>query len=249
MAFLGFRAGPPSYDWRDVAAQKRIALVPGIRDGMGWEAAQLLAEIDTADDFYFDTCTQVNLQRWTAGRVALLGDAGCCASPLSGHGTTLAVVGAYVLAGELAGNYAVAFARYEHQLRPWVEEIHGSARRWGGLMIPENDAGRSTPKRLRAPAYIPTREITVGAQHDQDVECFCTTGLLDACEISYWLTSLSIRRCHRGLVANPCSPSWPGGPGFAAQFRRPQRRTGRSRQWSTPKNRAVTAMSQRQWAH
>jgi 2-polyprenyl-6-methoxyphenol hydroxylase-like FAD-dependent oxidoreductase len=70
-------------------------------------------------------------------RVALLGDAGCCASPLSGHGTTLAVVGAYVLAGD----YAVAFARYEHQLRPWVEEIHGSAKRWGGLMIPETMLG------------------------------------------------------------------------------------------------------------
>jgi len=65
MAFLGFRGGPPSYDWSDLAAQKRIALARA--SGMGWEAAQLLSEIETADDFWFDTCTQVQLPRWSTG--------------------------------------------------------------------------------------------------------------------------------------------------------------------------------------
>ena len=142
MAFLGFRGGPPSYDWRDIAAQKRIALAGA--SGMGWEAAQLLSQIDTADDFWFDSCTQVKLPRWSSGRVVLLGDAAWCSSPLTGHGTTLAIVGAYVLAGELAlagGDYDTAFAQYERKLRPLTGNICRSARRFGAVMIPQTTVG------------------------------------------------------------------------------------------------------------
>ena len=88
MAFLTFRGGPPSYEYRDVEAQKRITLLRG--SGMGWETAQLLSQVDTATDFYFDTCAQVRLENWSQGRIALLGDAAYCASPLSGHGATIA---------------------------------------------------------------------------------------------------------------------------------------------------------------
>jgi len=142
MAFLGFRGGPPSYDWSDLAAQKRIALARA--SGMGWEAAQLLSEIETADDFWFDTCTQVQLPRWSTGRAVLLGDAAWCTSPLTGHGTTLAVVGAYVLAGELAaagGNHTIAFTRYGDKLRLWVRRICQSARVFGAVMIPQTILG------------------------------------------------------------------------------------------------------------
>ena len=77
-----------------------------------------------SDDFYFDSVTQVKMKSWTKGRVALLGDAGYCASPLSGQGNNLALVGAYVFAGELkqAGdNYHRAFNRYNELLHPFVE--------------------------------------------------------------------------------------------------------------------------------
>ncbi len=44
-----------------------------------------------SDDFYFDSVSQVKMKSWTKGRVALLGDAGYCASPLSGQGNNLAL--------------------------------------------------------------------------------------------------------------------------------------------------------------
>jgi 2-polyprenyl-6-methoxyphenol hydroxylase-like FAD-dependent oxidoreductase len=64
------------------------------------------------------------MDTWSNGRVVLLGDSAFCASPISGQGTSLAVVGAYILAGELAaaaGDHTVAFPRYEQLMRGWVE--------------------------------------------------------------------------------------------------------------------------------
>jgi 2-polyprenyl-6-methoxyphenol hydroxylase-like FAD-dependent oxidoreductase len=77
----------------------------------------------TASDFFLDSVGQVRVDRWSRGRAVLLGDAGYCPTPLTGLGTSLALVGAYVLAGELAdarGDHEVAFDRYEHVMRPYV---------------------------------------------------------------------------------------------------------------------------------
>lgn len=90
----------------------------------GWEAANILELMPQSTSFYFDSVTQVKMKSWTKGRVALLGDAGYCASPLSGQGNNLALVGAYSFAGELKqaeGNYPHAFTRYNELLHPFVE--------------------------------------------------------------------------------------------------------------------------------
>lgn len=90
---------------------------------MGWEVPGLVAQLDDAPDFYFDSCSQVLLDSWSRGRVGLLGDAAYCPSPLTGQGTALAVVGAYVLAGELAAagdDHRAGLVRYEQRLRDWV---------------------------------------------------------------------------------------------------------------------------------
>ncbi|HLK79643.1 MAG TPA: FAD-dependent monooxygenase [Streptosporangiaceae bacterium] len=116
-----FFAGPPvDYDYRDAAQQQKI--VADAVAGMGWHVPELLAQMPGAEDFYFDSVSQVRLDRWSAGRVALIGDAGYAAGP-GGNGTGTAVVAAYVLAGELAaarGDYRAAFGRYERLLRPYV---------------------------------------------------------------------------------------------------------------------------------
>ncbi|MBT2227685.1 FAD-dependent monooxygenase [Nonomuraea sp. NEAU-A123] len=109
-------------DRRDVAAQRR--LVAETFAGAGWESATLLAAMPHSPDFYFDSASQVHLDRWSAGRVALVGDAAHSPSPLSGQGTSLALVGAYVLAGELkaaGGDHRVAFARYQEEMRGYVD--------------------------------------------------------------------------------------------------------------------------------
>jgi 2-polyprenyl-6-methoxyphenol hydroxylase-like FAD-dependent oxidoreductase len=91
---------------------------------LGWESNKILDLMNDSDDFYFDSIAQIKMDSWTKGRVALLGDAGYCASPLSGQGTNLAIIGAYILAGELksvGGDYSVAFKHYNELMRPLVD--------------------------------------------------------------------------------------------------------------------------------
>jgi 2-polyprenyl-6-methoxyphenol hydroxylase-like FAD-dependent oxidoreductase len=75
--------------------------------------------LEHAPDFYFDSISQIRMASWSSGRVTLVGDAGYSPGPAVGGGTALAVVGAYVLAGELraaGGDPATAFRRYETEL-------------------------------------------------------------------------------------------------------------------------------------
>jgi 2-polyprenyl-6-methoxyphenol hydroxylase-like FAD-dependent oxidoreductase len=102
-----------------VAEQKR--LIAERLGGVGWEVPKLLEAMAAADVFYFDAMAQIHLDRWSAGRVVLVGDAGYCASALSGQGTSLALVGAYVLAQELGrAGHEEALAAYETRMRPFV---------------------------------------------------------------------------------------------------------------------------------
>ncbi|MFB6538866.1 FAD-dependent monooxygenase [Streptomyces noursei] len=90
---------------------------------VGWETPRILDALDDAP-LYFEALGQARLPRWSSGRIALLGDAAHCASPMSGMSTTLALTGAYVLAGELVqhADPRTAFARYEATMRPFVEK-------------------------------------------------------------------------------------------------------------------------------
>jgi 2-polyprenyl-6-methoxyphenol hydroxylase-like FAD-dependent oxidoreductase len=125
-AGLAFRSAPVSYDRRDLGEQR--ALLTKHFAGAGWQSDALLAAAAEADDFYFDAFVQVHMPALSSGRVTLAGDAGYCASPLSGMGTTLALVGAYVLAGELGLADSVdgeqirsALTRYESVMRPFID--------------------------------------------------------------------------------------------------------------------------------
>lgn len=89
----------------------------------GHHAESLLSLLDKSEDLYFDSIAQMKMPTWSKHRVALVGDAGYCASPLSGQGTSLALVGAYILAGELkraAGDFKQAFASYNQKMRSFV---------------------------------------------------------------------------------------------------------------------------------
>jgi 2-polyprenyl-6-methoxyphenol hydroxylase-like FAD-dependent oxidoreductase len=122
MAMFSFPAVDFDVDHRDVAAQKR--LLRERMDGFGWLTQRILAHVDDTPDFYLDQVAQVVMDRWSSGRVGLLGDAAFCASPLSGAGTGLALVGAYLLAGELAAagwDPEAGFTGYEARMRSFVE--------------------------------------------------------------------------------------------------------------------------------
>ncbi len=91
----------------------------------GWKVGEILSHMKNAPDFYFDVVAQIHMPKWSQGRIALLGDAAYSASPMSGQGTSLALVGAYVLAKELylaQGDYKTAFEKYEKNLRSFVKK-------------------------------------------------------------------------------------------------------------------------------
>jgi 2-polyprenyl-6-methoxyphenol hydroxylase-like FAD-dependent oxidoreductase len=125
-AGLAFRSDPVAYDRRKPDEQR--ALLTRYFVGAGWQCNALLAAAANADDFYFDAFAQVHMPTISEGRVTLVGDAGYCASPLSGMGTSLALVGAYVLAGELghadsldATELQAALQSYESVMQPYID--------------------------------------------------------------------------------------------------------------------------------
>jgi 2-polyprenyl-6-methoxyphenol hydroxylase-like FAD-dependent oxidoreductase len=128
-----------NYDHHDMDAQKQI--LRNEFGNAGWECASLLEIMDTAPDFYFDSVSQTKMNHWSKGRVSLVGDACDCPSLLSGQGSTLAMVGAYILAGELKesdGNYEVAFQRYEDIFKPLIDNKQKLAQRFAGSLVPKN---------------------------------------------------------------------------------------------------------------
>ncbi|MFE1171458.1 FAD-dependent monooxygenase [Streptomyces sp. NPDC058773] len=138
---LCFRSPRTAYDHRDRDAQ--LALLKGAFRGVGvapsggWSRVpRLLEAAGAADDFYFDGMQLVEMDRWSRGRVGLLGDAAHCASPASGQGTGMALVGAYVLAGELASGRGPeeAFDRYEREMRGYVAVNHALAEKFAQEM-------------------------------------------------------------------------------------------------------------------
>jgi 2-polyprenyl-6-methoxyphenol hydroxylase-like FAD-dependent oxidoreductase len=130
------------YHHRDVMRQKEL-----LRDafsGMHPTIDGWLEELDRTPTFYFDSITQLQLQTWSRGRVTLVGDAGYCPGPAVGGSTSLSVLGAYVLAGELAqadGDYARAFASYEQQMAAPVRRSRAFARTAAKTIVPGSRAG------------------------------------------------------------------------------------------------------------
>jgi 2-polyprenyl-6-methoxyphenol hydroxylase-like FAD-dependent oxidoreductase len=135
-----------AFDYRDTEGNKR--LFAERYAGMGWEVPDLLEGLAEAPEVYFDSIAQVHVDSYSRGRVCLTGDAAWCASPRSGMGTTLALVGCYVLAHEIhtAGDdYAAAFARYQQLLAPYVARCQKLA--IDAVRTERVSSGRLTPLR------------------------------------------------------------------------------------------------------
>ncbi|HVX26639.1 MAG TPA: FAD-dependent monooxygenase [Parafilimonas sp.] len=130
------------YDHHDVNKQKQI-----LKDefmNMGWKCPEILSRIDSSPDFYFDSISQIKMDNWSKGRVTLVGDACYCPSLLSGKGSTLAMTGAYILAGELKqanGNYEIAFKNYEDIFKPFISKKQKSAQGFAKSFIPKSNFG------------------------------------------------------------------------------------------------------------
>jgi 2-polyprenyl-6-methoxyphenol hydroxylase-like FAD-dependent oxidoreductase len=126
---------------RDVAGYK--AYLRSHFGALDWECSPILDAMQDRPEIYFDRVSQIRLPRWSRGRIGLLGDAAYAPSLLAGQGAALAITGAYVLAGELANAARPedAFARYEAQLRPFIDGKQKSAYGVGRTIAPKTRVG------------------------------------------------------------------------------------------------------------
>ncbi|MEU4658961.1 FAD-dependent monooxygenase [Streptomyces sp. NPDC023723] len=158
--FLFFgRAEPPFDAFRDPRAQRDLvaATFPDRR----WEIPRLVAALREADDLFFDIVSQIHLPTWSKGRVALAGDAAHAPSFLSGQGSSLSLVGAYVLAGELAthADHTAAFSAYEKTLREFVTLNQALAGTGGTVVTPRTQQELDARDRaLRDRTALPSEE-------------------------------------------------------------------------------------------
>ncbi|GAA0405849.1 FAD-dependent monooxygenase [Microbispora corallina] len=135
-----FHAEGLGYDRQDVSGQRRI--VADAYAGAGWEVPRLLEHLPTAPDFYFDTIGLVRMDRFTQGRVALIGDAGYGAT-FGGMGAGMALVSSHVLAGELAaagGDHRTGFAEYENLIRGFAKACQRIGANSGPFLAPPTRA-------------------------------------------------------------------------------------------------------------
>lgn len=129
-----------AYDHRDFAAQRSI-VAELLERVDAWQVPKIReAFLDPSTaGFYFDSVSQVHMPAWTSGRVALLGDAAHCAALLSGMGTSLAMIGAEILAQrwtESGGDLDRAAEPFHRELRPYVERAQESIDHGASVVVP-----------------------------------------------------------------------------------------------------------------
>ncbi|MBS0579661.1 MAG: FAD-binding domain [Proteobacteria bacterium] len=132
----------------------------------GWECREILDALDGCEELYFDSVSQIRMQSWQEGRIALVGDACFCPSLLAGQGSALAMAAAYILAGELArtdGDYRLAFPAYEHLLQPLLVRKQRAAESFARSFVPQTELGilmRNSVTRLMA--FAPFARLFMG---------------------------------------------------------------------------------------
>lgn len=128
------------------STHERKAALAQIFSDMEWECPEILSALEDADDVYFDSISQIRMDAWTKGRVALLGDAAACPSLIAGEGAGFALAEAYVLAGEIHENQADldrALARYEERMKSVVTRKQKSVESLVPSFVPKTDYGVS----------------------------------------------------------------------------------------------------------
>lgn len=129
-----------TYDFRNQEQLKEI--VSRQMQGMKWRTSELQTELLNSESFYFDKFCQIKMPSWTKGRVALVGDAGYCASPAAGMGGSLAIIGAAALATAFElhkTDYKLAFETYNKDLRQFIEKVQADAVQTLDKLLPSNE--------------------------------------------------------------------------------------------------------------
>lgn len=154
--------------------RERKSVLADVFSDVGWECPNILAAMENVSDIYFDRISQIRMDSWTKGRVALIGDAAACVSLLAGEGTGLAMAEAYVLAGELSacgGDLIAAFSRYQERMMPFLKRKQESAVKFAGSFAPKSAFGigfRNLVTRLLGIPFI--ADFFIGRDLRDDLE-------------------------------------------------------------------------------
>ncbi|HEX6553423.1 MAG TPA: FAD-dependent monooxygenase [Ktedonobacteraceae bacterium] len=143
-----------NYNRHNLEQQKQ--LLTEVFVDLEWEAPRLLERLDEASDLYFDHVSQIRMGAWSEGRVVLLGDAAHCPALLTGQGSTLAMIGAYTLAGELQaaqGDHHQAFQQYEQTLRPLISKEQKKIKSGADFLVPSTSLSLWTRNHLSPVLY------------------------------------------------------------------------------------------------
>lgn len=163
-AMLSFLSDPLELERADRAEQ--VGELRRRFGDVGWEVPRILAGLTNTDEFYFEDLTQVKAPSWHQGRIVLLGDAAWCVTPIGGGGTSLALIGAYVLAAQLSQvddetTVEDALAGFEQWLRPLVDDAQKLPPGGPRTMHPKTGLGVSAVRTvLKVAASDPVRNAT-----------------------------------------------------------------------------------------
>jgi 2-polyprenyl-6-methoxyphenol hydroxylase-like FAD-dependent oxidoreductase len=126
-----------------VPREQRLSRLREVFAGMGWLTQQFLADVNPAENVFMDAMIQIQMPTWHQGRVALVGDACDCPSPITTQGASVAMAGAYLLAKALhdTADYQEAFRRYEKQMSVYVREQQKRGRRLAKTFLPGSPLG------------------------------------------------------------------------------------------------------------
>lgn len=154
--------------------QARGVLKRVFRDGE-WDTARVLDGFGKSDDVYMDYLTQIDMPSWSKGRAVVTGDAAWCVTPLGGGGTSLALVGGYVLAAYLSQHrpdgYDQALADYEKWMRPVVNDSQNLPPGTPNLFYPSSRVGVAIWRTVaRIGSTGPLRKITSRLAHVVETE-------------------------------------------------------------------------------
>lgn len=132
------------HDRSSATPAEQKATLHDVYRNASWECPDILKELDRTHELYFDRVSQIKMESWSRGRIALIGDAAFCVSLVAGQGSALAMISAYVLAGELAradGRYREAFGAYEARLRDYIRIKQRGAERFAATFAPRTRWG------------------------------------------------------------------------------------------------------------
>ena len=140
----------------------------------GWECPHILQHLDRTEDLYFDSVSQIRMNSWSQGRVALSGDAAFCVSLLAGQGSALAMISAYVLAGELLaadGRHQEGFLKYEAFLREYIHTKRQGAKRFAAALAPRTQLGLLTRNLVTKAFAVPgLARLVIGKEITDEIQ-------------------------------------------------------------------------------